>query len=400
MPSVPQALRVRVQSLLKPKCQVTADWLREHPQAQKKVIRPAATFRVPGSPVHCEVPFESLGYGAQGVSRMPLPDRARQEAAHTLGVHHPGCIPLEEWPQAYDEPVQEAAVLTLPLGRVARNGIVITPDRTVLLDLHPFTKAGDPVHRILRGGNFLRLRPVRRFAGRLGVVSAKTDHNYFHWLMDSLPRLALLRDEKVDAFFLNTENAFQREAYKLLGIPESKIVTAGGKHHWYADELVAPTLPNAPLHTPPWAVDFLRSMRDRALGTLPQAGRKLYLSRADADNRKVANEDELVAALAARGFTKVTLQGMPFIEQMRLFASASEVVAIHGAGMCNLAFSPPGVKVVELAPTQWIESCFRIVCASSGHRHAMVVSPAPQNGHRLDQVVDPRHVLHALDQIG
>jgi capsular polysaccharide biosynthesis protein len=106
-----------------------------------------------------------------------------------------------------------------------------------------------------------------------------------------------------------------------------------------------------PVALPRWARDFLRS---EFLGEVPGPGtERLYVSRATARRgRKVANERQVLRALAKHGFRKVVPDELSVAEQARLFASAAAVVAPHGAALTNLVFCPPRTAVVELfAPT-------------------------------------------------
>src|SRR4029077_18317808 len=47
------------------------------------------------------------------------------------------------------------------------------------------------------------------------------------------------------------------------------------------------------------------------------------------------------------GFQKVTLTGMQVPEQARIFSTARYIVGTHGAGLTNLAFCSPGIRVLE-----------------------------------------------------
>lgn len=52
--------------------------------------------------------------------------------------------------------------------------------------------------------------------------------------------------------------------------------------------------------------------------------------------------------LASHGFEKVRLETLDMADQIRLFAGATHVVAAHGAGLSNIVFGPPNLRVLEL----------------------------------------------------
>lgn len=52
--------------------------------------------------------------------------------------------------------------------------------------------------------------------------------------------------------------------------------------------------------------------------------------------------------LARHGFAKVRLETLDMADQIRLFAGATHVVAAHGAGLSNIVFGGPELRVLEL----------------------------------------------------
>jgi capsular polysaccharide biosynthesis protein len=51
--------------------------------------------------------------------------------------------------------------------------------------------------------------------------------------------------------------------------------------------------------------------------------------------------------------SKDLLEDYAFEEQIQIMQNASVVVAPHGAGLANVIFSRPGLKVVELVPDRY-----------------------------------------------
>jgi hypothetical protein len=49
-------------------------------------------------------------------------------------------------------------------------------------------------------------------------------------------------------------------------------------------------------------------------------------------------------------FCNVVLEGMPPLEQARMFYNADLIIGEHGAGLCNLFFSRPGTDLIEIGP--------------------------------------------------
>ena len=96
-------------------------------------------------------------------------------------------------------------------------------------------------------------------------------------------------------------------------------------------------------------------------------GPLIYIIRGPAAQRPVLNESELIARLAARGFHAVAPESLSFPEQVALFRDAQVVVAAHGAGLANLAFSTR-VGVLELFSADYARAdCYFTLARQAGY---------------------------------
>ncbi|MGH8961044.1 MAG: glycosyltransferase family 61 protein [Jatrophihabitantaceae bacterium] len=283
-----------------------------------------------------------------------------------LGV--PAGLPLAD--TADGAWVDRVAVAELPGGRV------LGPHRAVI------TGSGDLVHEVSRYFGTTRPRehplflnpfpaPPLRVDGRLGVLAARGDANYYHFLMDVLTRLGVLEQAPSvappDRWYVPVQTPFQRELLDLVGITPEQRVDAGAHPHVRAGTLVVPGPPAMTEKNPPWAVEFLRS---RLLPSVDVSGprRRIFVTRGpSANNRAVVNEDAVLALLAARGFEPVDPGSLSVVQQIRTFATASVIVAPHGAALANLIFTGPGAHVIELFPAGCLlPDYWRLACGVPG----------------------------------
>ena len=89
-------------------------------------------------------------------------------------------------------------------------------------------------------------------------------------------------------------------------------------------------------------------------------------------------------------------------EQALLFQRAGMVVAPHGAGLANMVFAPPGLRVIELLPDGVMNWCYRHLAVACGHDCDCVIgrsAPAP-GASRLwsGWTVSATHVLSGVEQ--
>src|SRR5258705_12327882 len=92
----------------------------------------------------------------------------------------------------------------------------------------------------------------------------------------------------------------------------------------------------------PWKV---HGLRDRPFSGKQNQHRRLYLSRARAAVRRIANENEISEILRHRNFEIVEAENLSWGEQANLLAGASVIVAPHApAGAKNVVCEPAHVS--------------------------------------------------------
>jgi len=100
---------------------------------------------------------------------------------------------------------------------------------------------------------------------------------------------------------------------------------------------------------PTHSLRFIQERIERRLPPPAVQDRKLYLSRRSRAWRLLLNEDEISAALAARGFEVLLPEEMTFEEQVRMFQSAKVVVAPSGSSVLNAMFAAKDAKLIVLS---------------------------------------------------
>lgn len=76
---------------------------------------------------------------------------------------------------------------------------------------------------------------------------------------------------------------------------------------------------------------------------------KIFLTRHRNSLRFIENEDEIFFILMKYGFEKVDASVLSFEDQVSMFSSVSDVVAVHGAGISNIIFKQNGpLRLLEL----------------------------------------------------
>ncbi|MDP3444046.1 MAG: glycosyltransferase family 61 protein, partial [Ignavibacteria bacterium] len=189
--------------------------------------------------------------------------------------------------------------------------------------------------------------------GRVAALPGLGASNYYHWMVDILPKLKMLQDAHVEYDWLyvtvDPKLPFEKRTLELLGVDFNKVINSIEHPNIEADLLIAPSFPSAPLYSPRWVIDYLRSeMFSRVRPATINLSKKVFISRNKSNYRQISNEEDLFNRLKDIGFQRYYLEDLSVDDQIQLFAHADQIVAPHGAGLANLIFCKPGTAVVEI----------------------------------------------------
>jgi len=288
-------------------------------------------------------------------------------------------------------------VCVLEQGRVAHTGgLVITSDNRVLEGVSCINFGTDlPTNPLL-----LRYLPRPSRSSRPAVfLTCSMPYNYYHWVMEALPRLGVYASAGLDADYVYapTQKRFQRESLRLLGFSASKISRATRNAHVLFDQL-AVSAPQS--HCNSRTIDFLYNSFASHYSVSQPKELRVFISRRKRGKRKITNDDEVYRVLQTLGFKRYDLETMSVSEQIALFYDAECVIAPHGAGLVNIAFCRQGTKVVEInTPYRAATHCFYDIAHYRGLKyHLHLARPDrtkffsfdPDSGFGVsDMIVDP-----------
>jgi hypothetical protein len=196
--------------------------------------------------------------------------------------------------------------------------------------------------------------------------------NFSHWLLDGLPRLACLDQFPADTKILvplsnnHSMNGIIQESLEMLNLwqrcrptPEQHL----NIEHYYFSSLTA----MVSCHNP-YAIHFLREKLLPLASTEIASPEKIYLVR-NHPFRSILNNAEVTSFFQKSGWTAVNTDGLSLKEQIGLFSKAKAICSIHGAGLTHIIWAPPGCKVVELIPDNYLSGCYEAFAVSLGFEH-------------------------------
>ena len=99
----------------------------------------------------------------------------------------------------------------------------------------------------------------------------------------------------------------------------------------------------------------------------------MYISRKDAPGRNIKNEESIIAMLEKYDFQIIELSQFRYDEKVSIFKNARIVVGLSGAGLVNLMFANPNLKVIEIMPRTSASYLFASISAYLGIRHEVLI---------------------------
>lgn len=242
---------------------------------------------------------------------------------------------------------------------VIHNGLCFKNMRLQRECVHEYPRTRPAFYRsTLR--EFIAARITRR--GRCIELSNEQEYltihhpwiNYYHWLLESVPRLLLVREELPKLTLLLPESykgiSYVQETLNAFQLGEICYIPSG--HSAVVSRLVLPEIR-------PWGRNFhpkeLALLKDLYCAdfslqpdVLEHEHLKIYITRKTAGKRKIENEEEVIKTVLSYGFKVVDFTELSFKEQIKLCLKTKWFIATHGASLTNLLFLPRHARVLEL----------------------------------------------------
>ncbi len=197
----------------------------------------------------------------------------------------------------------------------------------------------------------------------LSLVQGASTENYFHWLLDILPKIKICFENyslnKIDYFYVSNLSISQMESIKYLGIKKKQIINSKLHNHISADKIIFVSHPwynkgkfhDQSYELPKWIITWIRSFFIKYKKRF-KSSKKIFLDRSESKHNhcQIINDKELKNYLIKKNFKIVKLSKLGFAKQIFMFWNAKCIIGAHGAAFSNLIFCRPKTKVIEIKP--------------------------------------------------
>jgi hypothetical protein len=211
----------------------------------------------------------------------------------------------------------------------------------------------------------ISLRLKKRVAIKHAIVfTHPIYHNYYHFLHECLVKLFLLEKHlSSTSVSIVVPRNFSRSHLQWLEVLNlmDKVVFLPMSHVAECERIVTSSLPaRSGDHHETILKLYRQRLFQRVGANLDQQKgfeearpKKIFVGRKKGIRRNLINLAEIESLLANHGFAYVELDDMDVIDQVALFANASDIVAIHGAALANMIFCKETANVIELINSEY-----------------------------------------------
>lgn len=219
---------------------------------------------------------------------------------------------------------------------------------------------------------------------------------FTHWILDALPRLAMLAEFPADTGILVPARlaGYQKETLSLLGLLDRCRYTS--EQHLLVENyyFASPTAIIDGYN--PYGVNFLREK------FLPKAdpgyaGPRKFLIQRSNKTRGIQNEAEVNKFFTDRGWALIDTEKLTIAQEVKLFNEAEAITGVFGSGFTNAIWCRKGCKLLPLVADCWLDGYVEWIADLLGlefHYHIFPSDP------EMRAIVDLREVERMLAAAG
>lgn len=218
--------------------------------------------------------------------------------------------------------------------------------------------------------------------------------NYYHWMIEALPRLLIVQAEAPGILLLVPDPApgFVKTSLDLMGVTNryylkrhrsevvkvSKLLLPELVYYEEKEEDILPqdnrlgkmmsVLPGLNQLDFDPRQELIVAVRKKLLQhiqtPLPSPSKRLYISRSNQRIRRLTNEADLLPVLEKYGFEVRYFEGMSLEEQIKLMLQAEIFVSLHGSNLVNILFMQEGCRVIEMMNQDYVNDAYYLLASS------------------------------------
>ena len=260
---------------------------------------------------------------------------------------------------------------------------------------------------------FLFLTKTRKITrlDNILYVTTSNSKNFFHWFLDVLQKLEFIdqsRDQILNFKYKiiipnGYNNSYSRKSLEAFDLnfyyqEKNEIIIS-------EQSILLPNIAPTGNYRKNQVLKLSRRMKNHWTKNITNNlnNKRIYISRKNAQRRKLKNEDEIIPILKKYGFTILDFDKLNFEEQLKNILNSEILISIHGAGLTHMLWMNEKSKVLEIrARDNCNDNCYFTLASDLGHDYFYVIADKTdpkKSDHLSDLTINKSYFLSQLQKI-
>ena len=260
---------------------------------------------------------------------------------------------------------------------------------------------------------FLFLTKTRKITrlDNILYVTTSNSQNFFHWFLDVLQKLEFIdqsRDQILNFKYKiiipnGYNNSYSRKSLEAFDLnfyyqEKNEIIIS-------EQSILLPNIAPTGNYRKNQVLKLSRRMKNHWTKNITNNlnNKRIYISRKNAQRRKLKNEDEIIPILKKYGFTILDFDKLNFEEQLKNILNSEILISIHGAGLTHMLWMNEKSKVLEIrARDNCNDNCYFTLASDLGHDYFYVIADKTdpkKSDHLSDLTINKSYFLSQHQKI-
>ena len=260
---------------------------------------------------------------------------------------------------------------------------------------------------------FLFLTKTRKITrlDNILYVTTSNSQNFFHWFLDVLQKLEFIdqsRDQILNFKYKiiipnGYNNSYSRKSLEAFDLnfyyqEKNEIIIS-------EQSILLPNIAPTGNYRKNQVLKLSQRMKNHWTKNITNNlnNKRIYISRKNAQRRKLKNEDEIIPILKKYGFTILDFDKLNFEEQLKNILNSEILISIHGAGLTHMLWMNEKSKVLEIrARDNCNDNCYFTLASDLGHDYFYVIAEKTdpkKSDHLSDLTINKNYFLSQLQKI-
>jgi hypothetical protein len=204
------------------------------------------------------------------------------------------------------------------------------------------------------------------------IHDSNSTKNYFHWFIDSLPKLFLIKDIKAKVLVPANSPKFVKESILSFGF---EIIEIDSNSYLHCKKLYYVDFITDSGYYNPFVQKMANEIKSN-LNIIDVVNKHIvFISRSKSTFRSLDNEIELINYLEKINAKIIFTENLNWKQQVELFSNTKILISTHGAGLTNQIYMPKDSVIIEIGAKEFYKPdplCFWVMASYLKHKYYFI----------------------------